>query len=92
MILGLGRAIGEAIAVDAGDRRRRRSSARTSSTPGDTLASEDRRVVPGRVDARSSVSSLIYLALILLVFSLVVNLLAQLIVRRVARDATGWRR
>ena len=70
LILGLGRAVGEAIAVTQvigggvfihwnlfGGRRHARL--------------EDRRVVPGRDDASSRSRSLIYLGLILLVFSLV---------------------
>src|SRR3954452_19299429 len=83
LILGLGRAIGEAIAV-------------TQVIGGgvfihwnlfeggDTLASK----IPASYQGATSklqVGSLIYLALILLVFSLVMNLAAQWIVRRVAR-------
>jgi phosphate transport system permease protein len=83
LILGLGRAIGEAIAVtqvigggvfihwnlfDGGD----------------TLASKIAAVYQGAT-SRLMQSSLIYLALILLVFSLFANLAAQLIVRRTAR-------
>jgi phosphate transport system permease protein len=83
LILGLGRAVGEAIAVtqvigggvfihwnifDSGDTLARKSAA---SYQGAT--------------SKLQVGSLIYLALILLVFSLVMNLAAQLIVRRVAR-------
>ena len=83
LILGLGRAVGEAIAV-------------TQVigggvfihwnlfNGGDTLASKIAAEYQGATSNLQQ-SSLIYLALILLVFSLVVNLLAQLIVRRVAR-------
>ena len=39
VMIGLGRAIGETIAVVAGHRQRRNASARTSSVPGDTMAS-----------------------------------------------------
>jgi len=83
LILGLGRAIGEAIAVtqvigggvfihwnlfDSGD----------------TLASKIAASYQGAT-SKLQVGSLIYLALILLVFSLVMNLAAQAIVRGVAR-------
>jgi phosphate transport system permease protein len=83
LILGLGRAVGEAIAVtqvigggvfihwnffDGGD----------------TLASKIAAEYQGATSNLQQ-SSLIYLALILLVFSLLVNLFAQWIVRRVAR-------
>jgi phosphate transport system permease protein len=83
LILGLGRAIGEAIAVtqvigggvfihwnlfDSGD----------------TLASKIAASYQGAT-SKLQVASLIYLALILLVFSLLMNLTAQWIVRRVAR-------
>ena len=84
MILGLGRAIGEAIAVAPGDRRRSRASAEPlqpretrspRGSPQNTRACHDRSR-----PRRSSISRLI-----LLVFSLIVNLLAQYIVRRAAR-------
>jgi phosphate transport system permease protein len=83
LILGLGRAIGEAIAVtqvigggvfihwnlfDGGD----------------TLASKIAASYQGAT-TKLQVASLIYLALILLVFSLIMNLAAQWIVRAVAR-------
>ncbi len=83
LILGLGRAVGEAIAVtqvigggvfihwnlfDGGD----------------TLASKIAASYQGAT-TNLQVGSLIYLALILLVFSLVMNAAAQLIVRRVGR-------
>jgi phosphate transport system permease protein len=83
LILGLGRAVGEAIAVtqvigggvfihwnlfDSGD----------------TLASKIAASYQGAT-SKLQVGSLIYLALILLVFSLVMNLAAQAIVRGVAR-------
>jgi phosphate transport system permease protein len=83
LILGLGRAIGEAIAV-------------TQVIGGgvfvhwnlfgggDTLASKIAAEYQGATSGLQE-SSLIYLALILLVFSLSVNVLAQWIVRRVAR-------
>jgi phosphate transport system permease protein len=83
LILGLGRAVGEAIAV-------------TQVigggvfihwnlfSGGDTLASKIAASYQGAT-SKLQVASLIYLALILLVFSLVMNLTAQWIVRRVAR-------
>ncbi len=86
MILGLGRAIGEAIAV-----------AQVSGgfvgthitwnlfNPGDTLAS---RIASEFSNATSTLelSSLFYLAVILLVLSLIANFVAQYIVRRSARS------
>lgn len=83
LILGLGRAVGEAIAVtqviggNVGVQW-------NLFAPGDTLASKiasEYQGAPTSLDA----ASLIYLALILLVFSLIVNLLAQWVVRRVSR-------
>jgi phosphate transport system permease protein len=83
LVLGLGRAVGEAIAV-------------TQVIGGgvfvhwnlfgggDTLASKIAAEYQGAT-SRLQVSSLIYLALILLVFSLLVNVLAQWIVRSAAR-------
>jgi phosphate transport system permease protein len=82
LILGLGRALGEAIAVTQvignnvaihGD----------LFQPGDTLASRIAGQYQG-ADTALQVASLVYLAVILLVFSLIANLAAQLIVRRVA--------
>jgi phosphate transport system permease protein len=80
LILGLGRAIGEAIAVTqviGGFTGINKSL----FAPADTLAS---RLASQYQGAPSSlqISSLVYLAAILLVMSLVVNLIAQLIVRR----------
>jgi phosphate transport system permease protein len=83
LILGLGRAIGEAIAV-------------TQVIGGgvfihwnlfeggDTLASKIAASYQGAT-SKLQVGSLIYLALILLVFSLIMNFAAQWVVRRVAR-------
>ena len=51
--------------------------------PGDTLASRIAGQYQG-ADTALQVASLVYLAVILLVFSLIANLAAQLIVRRVA--------
>jgi phosphate transport system permease protein len=83
MILGLGRAMGEAIAVT------QVIGNQTNVTwnlfePGDTLASRIASQYQGAV-SDLHVSSLVYLAVILLVFSLIANIVAQVIVRRVAR-------
>jgi phosphate transport system permease protein len=83
MILGLGRAVGEAIAVTQVIGSTVSVSANLFST-GDTLASKIAASYQGAED-KAQVSSLVYLGLILLVFSLVMNVSAQLIVRRVAR-------
>jgi phosphate transport system permease protein len=83
LILGLGRAVGEAIAVTqviggfTGVQW-------NLFAPGDTLASKIAAEYQGAA-TDLQVASLIYLALILLAFSLVVNILAQVIVRRIAR-------
>jgi phosphate transport system permease protein len=80
LILGLGRALGEAIAV----------SQVIGSSPsishnlfenGDTLAARIATDFLGALSARET-ASLFYLALILLVIGLIANLTAQLIVRR----------
>jgi phosphate transport system permease protein len=82
MILGLGRAIGEAIAVTQviGNRVAINSSLFEA---GDTLASRIAGQYQG-ADTALQISSLVYLAVILLVFSLITNILAQIVVRRVA--------
>ena len=83
LILGLGRAVGEAIAVTqviggfAGVQW-------NLFQPSDTLASKIAAEYQGAA-TNLDVASLIYLALILLVFSLVVNIFAQWIVRGIAR-------
>jgi phosphate transport system permease protein len=83
LILGLGRATGEAIAV----------SQVVGGAPfihlnlfsaGDTLGSKIAESYQGAT-SNLQIASLVYLALILLVFSLVMNVGAQWIVRRVAR-------
>jgi phosphate transport system permease protein len=83
MILGLGRALGEAIAVALviGG-----GTAITANlfNPGNTLASWIATQYAG-LSTPLATSSLMYMALILLVFSIIVNLLAQFIVRRAAR-------
>jgi phosphate transport system permease protein len=83
LILGLGRAVGEAIAVTqviGGGVGIRWNLFAT----GDTLAS---KIAASYQGAQSNIqlSSLVYLGLILLVFSLVMNASAQVIVRRTAR-------
>jgi phosphate transport system permease protein len=87
VILGLGRAIGEAIAVT------QVIGGLTGIhlnlfVPGDTLAS---RIAAQYQGASSDLqtSALIYLAAILLAFSLVVNLIAQVIVRRFQFQRAG---
>lgn len=83
LILGLGRAIGEAIAVTqviGGGVFIHWSL----FDGGDTLASKIAAEYQGAT-SNLQISSLVYLALVLLVFSLLANLLAQWIVRRVAR-------
>lgn len=86
LILGLGRAIGEAIAVTQVSGGISGSSGIQWNLfgTGDTLASKIASSYQGATSTLET-SSLVYLGLILLVFSLVVNLAAQWIVRRVAR-------
>jgi phosphate transport system permease protein len=83
LILGLGRAVGEAIAVTQviGGGVFIHWSLFDS---GDTLASKIAASYQGAT-TKLQVGSLVYLALILLVFSLLMNVAAQWIVRRVAR-------
>jgi phosphate transport system permease protein len=85
MILGLGRALGEAIAVaQVIGNFTGHSISWNLFDSGNSIGSE---IANEFLNAATSleISSLFYLALILLIFSLFVNLLAQLIVRRVAR-------
>ena len=83
LVLGLGRAVGEAIAVTQVIGGGVAIHANLFAT-GDTLAS---KIAASYLGAATNleVHSLIYLALILLVFSLLANLSAQWVVRRVAR-------
>jgi phosphate transport system permease protein len=82
MILGLGRAVGEAIAVTQviGNNVAINWSLFES---GDTLASRIAGQYEG-ADNALQLASLVYLGVILLIFSLVANVIAQIIVRRVA--------
>jgi phosphate transport system permease protein len=82
MILGFGRAIGEAIAVALVIGGFTGISVNFFN-PGNTLASQMAQNYAGLQTALAT-SSLLYLGLILLVFSILVNLCAQFIVRRAA--------
>lgn len=84
MILGLGRAIGEAIAVAQVIGAATGNFSWNLFDPGNSLAGWIALQYQG-VQSGIELSSLLYLALILLVLSLVANVLAQMIVRRVAR-------
>jgi phosphate transport system permease protein len=87
VILGLGRALGEAIAVTQVIGGASGFSWNLLST-GDTIASRIASTYqgfPGNIGR----SSLIYLAVILLVISVIVNVIAQLIVRRFEFQRTG---
>src|SRR3954451_23825490 len=83
LILGLGRAVGEAIAVTQVIGGGVFIHWNLFDT-GDTLASKIAASYQGAT-TNVQAASLIYLALILLVFSLVMNVAAQWVVRRVAR-------
>jgi phosphate transport system permease protein len=83
MILGYGRAIGEAIAVALVIGGFTGINVNLFN-PGNTLASQMAQNYNG-LQTPLGTSSLMYLGLILLVFSILVNLLAQFIVRRAAR-------
>jgi phosphate transport system permease protein len=87
VLLGMGRAVGEAIAVTqviGGF-----TGIPTSLfQPGDTLASRIAAQYQGAV-SNIHIASIVYLALILLVFALLTNLAAQVIVRRFEFQRTG---
>jgi phosphate transport system permease protein len=87
VILGLGRAVGEAIAVTQVI-----GNASTLSHslygPGDTLASRIANQYQGAV-THLQVASLVYLAAILLAITLITNVAAQLLVRRFEFQKTG---
>jgi phosphate transport system permease protein len=87
LALGFGRAVGEAIAVTQviGGQLGIHASL---FVPGDTLASRIAAQYQGAV-SHLQVSSLVYLAAILLVITLIVNLGAQLIVQRFEYQGTG---
>jgi phosphate transport system permease protein len=86
LILGLGRAIGEAIAISlvigAGF-----GIHWSLFATGDTLASRIASQYPG--ETQLQIQSLVYLAAILLVISLIVNLVALWIVRRFSYERLG---
>jgi len=89
MILGFGRAIGEAIAVALVIGAVTHISVNLFN-PGYTFAG----IIANNAQGPGSgleLSALIYCALILLVFSILVNLLAQVIVRRSTRRLGGHR-
>jgi phosphate transport system permease protein len=91
LILGLGRAVGEAIAVTQVIGGGVFIHWNLFGT-GDTLASKIAASYQG-AQSNIQVSSLVYLGLILLVFSLIMNVSAQMIVRRVSRHhGTGLNR
>jgi phosphate transport system permease protein len=84
MILGLGRALGEAIAVAQVIGAFNSGISWNLFSSGNTLAAQIALEYQS-AETNLDVSSLFYLGLILLVFSLAVNLLARVVVRRVAR-------
>ena len=84
MILGLGRAVGEAIAVAQVIGAFNNGISWNLFSSGNTLAAQIALEYQS-AETNLDVSSLFYLGLILLVFSLVVNLLARVVVRRGAR-------
>ena len=85
MILGLGRAVGEAIAVAQVIGGVNNLISWNLFNGGNTLAAQLALDYQGAT-SKLEVASLFYLAVILLVFSLGVNVLAQVIVRRGARS------
>jgi phosphate transport system permease protein len=92
VILGLGRALGEAIAVSLvignalGARGIHTSLFGPSNRLGAGIANEYQSASPGL-----EISSLVYLAAILLVISLIVNVAARLVVRRFEFQRAGGR-
>ena len=87
IILGLSRAIGEAIAVTQVIGGTLGISLSLFAN-GDTIASRIASQYQG-ADSNIQVAALVYLALILLVISVITNLVAQLIVRRFEFQRTG---
>jgi phosphate transport system permease protein len=89
VLLGMGRAVGEAIAVT----QVIGGAAKISTSlfdPGDTLASRIAAQYQGAV-SKVHVASIVYLALILLVFALLTNVVAQVIVKRFELQKAGAR-
>jgi phosphate transport system permease protein len=87
LVLGLGRAVGEAIAVTQVIGAGTNISFNLFAT-GDTLGSKIASMY-NSAGTNLERSSLVYLGVLLLLFSLVVNILAQVIVRRVASRQQG---
>jgi phosphate transport system permease protein len=87
IVLGLGRALGEAIAVTQVIGNFIPLS-RTLFAPGDTIASRVANQYQGAI-SDIQISALIYLALILLVISFITNLAAQRIVKRFEAQRAG---
>jgi phosphate transport system permease protein len=85
MILGFGRAVGEAIAVASVIGAGHPGISWNLFNPGNTIGAELAGTYQGGAQSALEQSSLTYLALILLVFSIFVNLLAQVVVRHTAR-------
>ncbi|MGZ4389576.1 MAG: phosphate ABC transporter permease subunit PstC [Gaiellaceae bacterium] len=87
VILGLGRALGEAIAVTQviGNADHLSTS---FFAAGDTLASRIANQYQGAV-SQLQIASLVYLAVVLLAITLVTNVAAQLLVRRFEHQRTG---
>jgi phosphate transport system permease protein len=88
VILGLGRALGEAIAVTQVIGNSDRMFPASLFEPADTLASRIASQYQG-ADPGLPVASLVYLAAILLAITLVTNVSAQLLVRRFEFQRTG---
>ena len=84
MILGVGRAVGEAIAVSQVIGAFDNGISWNLFGSGDTIAAKLANEYSNATTDLDT-SSLFYLALILLVFSLVINVLARMVVRRAAR-------
>jgi phosphate transport system permease protein len=87
IVLGLGRAVGEAIAVTQVVGGQTGIHLSLFAT-GDTLASRIAAQYQGAA-SNIQIASIVYLAVILLVFSLVVNFAAQLVVKRFEFQRTG---
>jgi phosphate transport system permease protein len=88
VILGLGRALGEAIAVTQVIGNSDRMFPGSLFAPADTLASRIASQYQG-ADPGLPLASLVYLAVILLAITLVTNVSAQLLVRRFEFQRTG---